>query len=91
MARRRKAPAKAKPKGAVTEAPPDFKNDDEELAAEDKEEESGSEAPETCPKCEAQPKTSGDDETWVMCEACETWYHASCVGLGGKLDTVDKW
>lgn len=60
--------------------------------AEVQEEPSDAEAPDTCPVCESSPLLDGEqDRNWVACESCETWYHASCIGLAGKLDTVDKW
>lgn len=87
MAKRRKAPSRTK-SSTVSEpvAAPD-----EEVVVDAKDEESGSEKVETCPVCELTPRSGPEDLTWVMCEGCELWYHASCVGLSGKLETIDKW
>jgi hypothetical protein len=88
MARRRRAATRTK-SSAATEPEPSHDGD---VAMDADGNESGSDAPETCPVCKSKPRAGGDqDQTWVMCESCETWYHASCVGFGRKLDTVDKW
>ena len=47
----------------------------------------------TCPSCEDNPKRrplNSKDKVWVECEACEVWYHWTCVGRG-PLEMVDKW
>lgn len=91
MARRRKAPARTK-SGRATEPKVADAPQDESLAAEGDGNESRSESPETCPVCQSDPDASRkEDRTWVMCESCETWYHASCAGLVAKLETIDKW
>jgi len=90
MAKRRRA-ARAKTNTAPEPEPSNTVHDGDAAVDADGDE-SGSDTPETCPGCESKPQVGGDqDHTWVMCEPCETWYHASCVGLARKLDTVDKW
>lgn len=91
MAKRRKATSRAKAGAPAADPAASGSVHDEDTAVETKEDESGSDTSETCPVCERTPRSGVQDRTWVMCEACEIWYHASCVDLTRRLDTVDKW
>ena len=78
------------PKGSEDEGP----GDDEDDKGDEEDDEGKSESPESCPTCEGTEQIRDKSEpakTWVMCEACETWYHWDCVGQGRPLETVDKW
>ncbi|KZS99328.1 JmjC domain-containing histone demethylation protein 1 [Sistotremastrum niveocremeum HHB9708] len=51
-------------------------------------------AAEKCPACkddETAPLDSEQD-TWIRCDACKSWYHWRCVAEEGQdHETVDKW
>ncbi|KAI9738801.1 MAG: JmjC domain-containing histone demethylation protein 1 [Cirrosporium novae-zelandiae] len=49
----------------------------------------------TCAKCnEAGAMLEGDSEmtSWISCDGCKRWFHASCVGFSNERDvrSVDK-
>ena len=91
MAKRRRASTRNKSNTATEPGHPDVVHGGD-AAVDGDADESGSDALETCPVCQSKPRAGNDqDQTWVMCEPCKTWYHASCVGFARKLDTVDKW
>ena len=46
-----------------------------------------------CPACEdgaSRQNEKGEQESWVRCDACRTWFHWRCAG-DGDLDAIDKW
>jgi hypothetical protein len=45
---------------------------------------------ETCPLCTPHAKPLRKED-WVMCEACNTWYHWRCAGDGEDVKRVEKW
>ena len=47
---------------------------------------------EKCPACEdvGENNDKVDQENWVRCDACRTWFHWRCVGEG-DLEAIDKW
>ena len=50
---------------------------------------------EVCAECsKLQRESDGEDATisWISCNACNRWFHASCVGFKGKSEarSVDK-
>ncbi len=47
---------------------------------------------EKCPACEGADHQVDkvDQENWVRCDACRTWFHWRCVGEG-DLEAIDKW
>jgi hypothetical protein len=48
-----------------------------------------------CPSCSVSLTRNqvkdDDNESWVRCDFCKTWYHWRCVGENGQLETIDKW
>ena len=48
-----------------------------------------------CPSCSVSltrdQVKDDNNESWVRCDFCKTWYHWRCVGENGQLETIDKW
>lgn len=45
-----------------------------------------------CPACEdvGIQADKVEQESWVRCDACRTWFHWRCAGEG-DLESIDKW
>lgn len=68
-------PAQAAPSSTTQDAADSTRQDDEK-----------------CPACEGASTQVDkvDQENWVRCDACRTWFHWRCVGEG-DLEAIDKW
>jgi len=47
-----------------------------------------------CPSCSVsftRDIKEEDNESWIRCDFCKTWYHWRCVGEHVQLETIDKW
>ena len=47
---------------------------------------------EICPPMMCQLGNRKRKVTWIMCDACDQWYHVGCVGLtANKANSLDTW
>ncbi|TFK67874.1 Clavaminate synthase-like protein [Pluteus cervinus] len=46
----------------------------------------------SCPACDTgEPLPSSEQESWIRCDNCKSWYHWRCAGSDSNVDTIDKW